>query len=411
MKVIFCAMMFPDAEEAIRKSAKPHPVSGHKFQENLLRGLVENKCDVFVVNAPRLRRYPDYPQILFHKKPFQWASETRGLHVGFVNLFALNYITQAINMFLCLRRLIKQNKTEPCVIVTFNSYIQICAAMLAARFLYPKVVLCDVIGDLHGAYGCAEKPVGLLNKLINVIGNFQDKAAKKFDTFVFVTKYMARALRVEEKPHVVVECFYNHHENSLPEKRTDACGKVIFYAGALRADYGIEHLLRAFKLVEKPDYHLQIAGNGETEDIIRAYAAEDPRIEFLGFITPQEVEKRQREATVLISPRTSGHEYVKYSFPSKTMEGLASGKPYIAHRLPCDPPEYGEYIQYAADETDEALRDKIVEICELPAQERDRIGQGAHEFILREKNPTVMCKRIVDMWDGVIKEREGDNVT
>lgn len=85
------------------------------------------------------------------------------------------------------------------------------------------------------------------------------------------------------------------------------------------------------------------------------------------------------------------------------MECLASGKPYIAHRLPCDPPEYGDYIQYADNETDEGLCKKIIEICELPQRKRDELGKRAQRFIQSEKNPNVMCKCIVEMWQRMVE--------
>ena len=98
-------------------------------------------------------------------------------------------------------------------------------------------------------------------------------------------------------------------------------------------------------------------------------------------------------ATVLVSPRKSNHVFVKYSFPSKTMECLASGKPYIAHKLPCEPEEYGMFIQYPDDESDEALGKKIEEICDASDEERETIGEKGREFIIKEKNPEKMCKR------------------
>ena len=79
------------------------------------------------------------------------------------------------------------------------------------------------------------------------------------------------------------------------------------------------------------------------------------------------------------------------------MECLASGKPYIAHDLICNPPEYREYIQYPTDESDGALANKIVEICSLSSEERNEIGEKARQFILMEKNPKVQCGKIVAM--------------
>lgn len=114
--------------------------------------------------------------------------------------------------------------------------------------------------------------------------------------------------------------------------------------------------MNAFTSISGKEYRLWLAGDGNAVPYLKEIMKKDCRIEYLGFLTPIQVDERQKRATALISPRIAGnYEYVKYSFPSKTMECLASGKPYIAHKLPCDPDEYGSVIQYAENESDEAL--------------------------------------------------------
>ena len=231
--------------------------------------------------------------------------------------------------------------------------------------------------------------------------------ARKFDCYVFSTECMAGALGVAHKPYAIVEGMHSMpKDNTLIETQSDPNLKIIFNAGALREEYGIPHLLRAFEGISDQNYRLWLAGGGPSEALIRKYAEKDSRIRFFGFITPEEVYKLQQMSTVLISPRLPEMEFVKYSFASKTFESLASGKPYIAHRLPCDPPEYGKHIQYAEANTDEALRNKIVEICEMSQTDRDLIGQQAKKFIAEEKNPQVMCKRITDMFYAVCSPLE-----
>ena len=44
----------------------------------------------------------------------------------------------------------------------------------------------------------------------------------------------------------------------------------------------------------------------------------------------------------------------------------------------------------------------MVQICQLSREERDAISQKARAFVLREKNPGIMSKRIVDMWKQVL---------
>lgn len=58
-------------------------------------------------------------------------------------------------------------------------------------------------------------------------------------------------------------------------------------------------------------------------------ATKDRRIQYLGSIPHDEILQLQRTASLLVNPRTPEGIYTKYSFPSKTMEYLASGTPTL----------------------------------------------------------------------------------
>lgn len=398
MKLIFLSYMFSDVNADIKLSKAPNSVSGHKFQENLIKGLFQNECDLSVINIPRVRPYPDYPKIILSTKDCEFCGSVKGKNIGFINLYFLNYLTQTIKGYSALKKEFKKYKGEKFVLLTFNSNLHTCFPMLLARAFHKNVTLCNIVGDLHGKYGIKNTTPGFKGFLIRAIESVQDSIGKSFDSFVFLTKHMAKAMGVEKKPCCVVEALYdssNLKEFSNSEKDSK---KTIFYAGSICKEYGIEHLLKSFSLIEDPSYQLLIAGSGDTQELIAKYTSLDSRIKYLGFITPQEVEKNQNMSTALISPRTSEHEFVKYSFASKTLECLASGKPYIAHKLPCDPPEYESYIQYSEKESDESLKEKIIEICELSNEERELKAKLAKQFVVNEKNPRIMCKKIVDLY-------------
>lgn len=408
MKVIFCGNMYDDAESEVKKMSVPASISGHKFQINLLKGLMKNIENVYVVNTSRVRFYPHYPEKIVKGKSFIVEGKTVGKSIGFINLLGINYITRYIGIKKALVQYICENikENEKCVIICFNSYLPVQLSILKCTHKFKNVYACSVIGDIHGKYGVSLFDSNNFFKgvLLNFIAALNDKLSKKFDCFAFLTKDMAYALKVENKPFVVMEGMYtvpckNEAVSDLIEVSDS---KIIFYAGSLREEYGILHLIKAFEMIDDPSFRLYLAGGGGTEKYIKERAEKDNRINFLGYITPQEVEIWQRKAAVLVSPRVSeGNEFVKYSFPSKTFECLASGKPYIAHKLPCDPPEYADYIQYADDESDEALARKIIEICSLSQNERNAIGTKAKKFIEEEKNPAVMTKRIVEMLDKI----------
>lgn len=97
-----------------------------------------------------------------------------------------------------------------------------------------------------------------------------------------------------------------------------------------------------------------------------------------------------------MNPRTTGYQYVNYSFPSKIVEYLASGKPLIAHHIPSVPKEYDEYIFYPKDESDQELKNKIVEVCHIPADELKVRGKQAQQFIMQNKTPVAMGKKVAE---------------
>ena len=403
MKIVFCSNMYSDIEEDIRRSKEANPASGHILQKNFLQGLLENGKDVHVINASRVRRFPLYPQVIFHRRPFYHDGDGSGIDVGFINLFGLNHFTKMINIYRELKKAVRSAKKEgPVLIFTWNSSIDMTIPILIMKKRDSNVMSCDIIGDLYGQYSAPNRDSNpLTRKMIRAIENRTDRLSQRFDSFVFLTPYMAQALKVADRPYTIVEGIYAGDTNAPPPPKDtgDIDGKMIFYAGSIHEDYGILHLVRAFRLIEDPSYSLYIAGGGNTAGTLKEYEKMDGRIHYLGELPPSEVKKYQQKATALISPRTSDGIYVRYSFPSKTMECLASGKPFIAHRLPCEPPEYSRYIQYPDNETDEALRDKIVEICGSPQEKRDEIGEAARLFILNEKNPRAMTKRVIEMWE------------
>ena len=63
------------------------------------------------------------------------------------------------------------------------------------------------------------------------------------------------------------------------------------------------------------------------------------RIEFLGMLPRTDVLELQSKATILVNPRQPVGDFTKYSFPSKTIEYMASGTPLLMYKLPGIPEE------------------------------------------------------------------------
>ena len=170
----------------------------------------------------------------------------------------------------------------------------------------------------------------------------------------------------------------------------------VLYTGRLNRRYGLELLLQAVKEWQDTDVELWLCGSGEMEEEIRSYAAQDPRIRFFGFLPHEETVRLQRQATVLVNPRTNQGEYTKYSFPSKTMEYMASGRPVMMFRLDGMPEEYDAFLTYIPEESAESVRNTMRSLKERDPAELDAIGARGREFVLKNKNRNVQMQRVLD---------------
>ena len=130
---------------------------------------------------------------------------------------------------------------------------------------------------------------------------------------------------------------------------------------------------------------------------LQQIAAEDDRVFYGGMLLNTQIVEKEQEATLLVNPRPTGEEYVKYSFPSKTMEYMASGTPVLTTVLPGMPKEYHPYVFLLEDESEDGIAAKLKEVLEQSEEDLFRKGCEAREFVLKEKNNVIQAKKILDM--------------
>ena len=149
-------------------------------------------------------------------------------------------------------------------------------------------------------------------------------------------------------------------------------------------------------LIEGSEYRLIICGIGDSEKEIEAASVLDRRIEYKGLLSRTEILKVQKTATVLVNPRQNNEEFTKYSFPSKNLEYLSSGKPLIAYKLDGIPDDYDDYIYYVPDNSIKTLQQTLVYVCTMNAAERSDKALKAQRFVWEEKNEIKQTKKIID---------------
>ena len=216
----------------------------------------------------------------------------------------------------------------------------------------------------------------------------------RVDRFVLLTEQMKEPLHVGDRPYVVMEGIYG-----LPQQphRITQRKRAILYSGRLNARYGVQTLLDAFLKLDDNSVELWFCGSGEMEESIKAAASIDSRIKFLGFQQQEDVWKMQREVSLLVNPRQNTEAFTKYSFPSKTMEYLASGTPVLMYKLDGIPDEYDTYLHYVAGNTVDDLTAAIADIMNTDSLVLEENALRAQQFIMSQKNAVVQAKKILTL--------------
>jgi len=243
------------------------------------------------------------------------------------------------------------------VIVDCLNRITALAALLAARLSGKRCI--GIVTDLPEMLGGSKLYLGIADFVI-----------RHCTGYILLTEAMNTRLNRKGKPYVILE---GHSDISMadriPSLEKKDRKRTVFYAGAVGTVYGLPNLVEGFRMADLKDTQLHIYGPGDYVEQLKSVAREDDRVVYGGMLMNAEIVEKEQQATLLVNPRPTHEEFVKYSFPSKTMEYMASGTPVLTTVLPGMPLEYHPYVFLLEDETPEGIATKLQEVLELLKQE------------------------------------------
>lgn len=346
MDVLFLCGVFAKENEAevIAQAKKSVEFSANQMQLKLISGLKE-VADTQVISAPFIGHYPNQSHSL------QFSGFTNPQHicryVSFNNIWGFRNLSRAHALKKAVRTFALDDNEEKLIIV-YSAHDPFLSAAAYAKKLNPKIRICFIVPDLP-QYMNLEAKRGFL---YNFFKGFDIKSIKEHikcvDTSVVLTEAMAKALQLTDRQYVIAEGIVD----SIPKGPVyTAYGETvnIVYAGKLYFRFGICSLVEAFSLLKDNNYRLILCGNGDAAEYLQKCAIEDPRIILPGQVSPEKVKEYISSAAVLVNPRPNNEEYTKYSFPSKDIEYLLSGKPTVAFLLDGMPKCYQDFL-YAVDQ-------------------------------------------------------------
>ena len=276
-------------------------------------------------------------------------------------------------------------RKDSAVIVDGLNRITALAGMLAARLRGKPCI--GIVTDLPDMLGGSSFSKKLANFVI-----------RHCTGYVLLTEAMNDYLNKQGKPYVILE---GHADitmaDRIPAMEKKTTPRICFYAGGVSRQYGLSNLVEGFLQADLPNACLHIYGPGDYVEELEKNAAEDSRVFYGGMLLNTEIVAKEQEATLLVNPRPTDEEYVKYSFPSKTMEYMASGTPVLTTVLPGMPKEYHPYVYLLEEETADGITKMLKEVLANSDEELFRKGCEARRFVLEQKNNVIQAKKILEM--------------
>lgn len=374
-----CSQRKFDCEVSIIKNG--FAFQNQKFHYLLINGLSSvSDLSVTVVSTypvertTRIKRYAE-----------EVENSVKYIYPSFINVPIIHRFCRYKNTKIAIQKAIADNTIIVCNVLDYDQ----CIAVQDVRKSCPKVKIVGIVTDLpdYSSGASFVKYSSLKKHLSSILKSYYNNTIFNYDAYLFLAEPMNNVVNLQHRPFCVIEGFSDINMkdtiNRIEEKYSP---KVLLYTGGIHAEYGIKRLVEAFEDAHIPGWELHIYGNGNYKDTLIEKCKFNESIKYFGVRSNKEIIGIQLRASLLINPRPTDEEYVKYSFPSKTMEYMASGTPLLSTKLPSMPDTYYPYIFTIDNETHQGFIDTLQNVLIKDDSELYELGAKAKRFILENKN-------------------------
>lgn len=293
--------------------------------------------------------------------------------------------------------LIGKNVEDAILIFDPLSYDISLGALLASKRFKKCGLVTDIpyyMAQIHKEY----KVSAIKQKIRVCLMNF---VLNRFDMFCFLTDSM-NIINKKNKPHLIVEgMVYLRKQLQI----SHASNNTVLYAGGLYEQYGIRMLIEAAKKIEINNFEIHFYGEGPAVELIKSAEKDYPNIKYMGVLSLDEIIEVEKSAKILINPRPSKEKFTEFSFPSKTLEYLSTGRPVITTRLKGIPEDYFDYLIPIEIETVDGIKNTIESCLSKPDDELDEIGFCGLKYVMKNKNNEVQAAKLWKFMMSEIKKK------
>ena len=233
--------------------------------------------------------------------------------------------------------------------------------------------------------------MGLILRRVRSVGTFQNVAAWVALSQAQRSKHIAMGIP-QDRIHVVPH-FYEPKGDSIPPCSN---GNVLFL-GRLSPEKGVDHLLRAWKLVQSKGRKLIIAGDGPEKERLQKQARELglADVEFVGFLDREQQRAVWAKTAFSVIPSIWSEP-----FPLTFLESWTQDRTFVANRL-------GAMAEVVTEGKDgilaepfsaESMSSKIQQLINQP-ELCTMMGSAGKGRILNEFNRTLWLSRIEAVYE------------
>lgn len=343
MKILILCGVFHsvDENEVVSHARRPVEFSANQFQKKLIQGFCQVHPDTQVLSAPFLGSYPNASDI----RKFKGFSRKQNeyTYVPFHNLWGYRNISRTRALKKGLADFIADPDKQKLILV-YCAHTPFLEAAAYAKKKDPRIRICFYVPDLPEYMNLRSDKTMLYDIAKKADIAKMRRFMEEVDSFVLLTEPMKQVLPVGNKPCIVREGILPQESPEPASASLKGSEKYIVYTGKLDEKFGIPSLLEGFSLLDDPDLRLVLCGSGDCDDAVACASQKDSRIMALGQVTPAQAIAWQQRAAVLVNPRPDNEEYTRYSFPSKNIEYLLTGKPVVAYLLSGMPEVYQDFM-------------------------------------------------------------------
>lgn len=399
MKLLFVSSLYPKYKDSellnLTKSFSLQDAP-NVYQWAVVDGLIQNHIDFKILSYPIL---PSYPFGMTTMRVPSYVLDEENTSLGVSRPYNSLAVFKSYSISSDIKRSIigwmSHNTEDLCYVLVYNTTSYLINPVIELKKKYSNLRLAVIVTDLVDNMMDFRSNHFLL-KRIQCRNEYKQvhKAYSGIDKYILLSKLMEEKIHEAVGKNIVIEGIYSPQQKTIPPQPSVA--KNLLYTGTLEEFAGVKQLVDAFLKTKGKDFILDICGSGAMADYIKTKAEEDSRIIFHGRVTRSRALKMQKEAKFLINPRQPSGGITKYSFPSKTMEYLASGTPMIGYMLEGFPEEYKQYIYFPSSLSLDALTKCIEQCLNKDNTEIQKHALMAQAFILREKTSRQQIARLID---------------